>query len=117
MTDLAADVQAIYLTTGETIGNGLDAGIEAAEEARIPLFAGDVDWVERGAVGALGFDYEELGHQTAAVINRIFAGESPANIPITQAESTVLYVNAKAADAMGLQLSPGFIARADEIIE
>jgi putative tryptophan/tyrosine transport system substrate-binding protein len=107
----------LYILPDATVLAGLDQAIRIAEESDTPLFVADAQLVERGAVGSRAFDYAEIGRQTADVMARVLDGENPSDIPIGQAELTTLVVNVTAAERMGLQLAPGFVARADEVIE
>ena len=114
---LVGKVDAIYIPTDNTVVSAFEAAVQVAVESKIPLFAGDTDSVKRGAIAAVGFNYYDIGKQTAAVVVRVLKGENPGDIPVAQAEGTNLVVNTKAAAEMGVELSPGMVASAAQVIE
>lgn len=114
---LLGKVDAIYLPTDNTVISAMEGIIKIAEQAKIPVFAGDTDSVKRGAVAALGFNYYEVGRQTGQVVKDILNGKSPQNIPVQGIEKTELFVNPNAAKRMGLSFNEDIIAQAKEVIK
>ena len=114
---LLGKVDAIYLPTDNTVISAMEGIIKIAEQAKIPVFAGDTDSVKRGAVAALGFNYYQVGRQTGLITAQILKGKSPKDIPVQGIEKTELFVNPDAASRMGLTLSADIIARAKEVVK
>ncbi|WP_148863021.1 ABC transporter substrate-binding protein [Marinobacter fonticola] len=114
---LTGKVDAIYLTTDNTVISAAEAVISVGERADIPVFAADTATVSRGAVAALGFDYYDVGRQTGKVVSRILSGENPGDIPVSGVEALSLFVNPAAAERMGIELAPDVIEDAEEVIE
>lgn len=114
---LMGKVDAIYLPTDNTVISAIEGVVKIAEQADIPLFAGDTDSVNRGAVAALGFNYYEVGRQTGGMLVKVLKGASPSELPVEGIDKTELFVNPAAAERMGLTLSPEFIAKAKEVIK
>ncbi|MHA7971360.1 ABC transporter substrate-binding protein [Rhizobium terricola] len=110
-----ADV--IYVPTDNTIVSAFEAAVGVAEEAKIPLYAGDTDSVNRGALAALGFNYFDVGKQTGEIVARVLKGEKPGDIPVTVAAGTDLVINKKAAAKMGVTFPESITSRATKTIE
>lgn len=113
---LSGKVDAIYLTTDNTVISAAEAVVSVGERAKIPVFAADTATVERGAVAAMGFDYYDLGRQTGAMVARILEGAAPADIPVETVDKLELFVNPDAARKMGITLDDDLISEAAKVI-
>lgn len=114
---LAGKVDAIYLTTDNTVISAAEAVISVGERAKIPVFAADTATVERGAVAALGFDYYKHGRQTGAMVARVLEGAETATTPVETMEELDLYVNPEAAERMGITLPEDFVQEAQKVVK
>lgn len=114
---LIGKVDAIYVPTDNTIVSALESAIGAANEAKLPLYAADTDSVARGALAAVGFNYFDVGVQTAALVDRVLKGDSPAEIPVVFASGTDLQLNKATAAAIGIELPQALIDRASKVVE
>lgn len=114
---LVGQVEAMYVPTDNTVVSAFESIVGVADENDLPLISGDTDSVSRGAVAAVGFDYFQVGLQTADVVVRVLKGESPGKIPVTFATGSDLVVNKKAAEAQGVKLPEDVLKRASKIIE
>lgn len=110
-----ADV--IYVPTDNTIVSAFEGVVAVAEEAKLPLIAGDTASVDRGALAALGFNYKDLGKQTGELVLRVLKGEKPGDIAVQFAEGSDLVVNKSAAAKMGVTLPESVVGRATRVIE
>ncbi len=114
---LLGKVDAIYLPTDNTVISALEGVIKVAQQADIPVFAGDTDSVKRGAVAALGFNYYDVGRQTGDMVVAVLKGKSPGDMPVQGVQKTELFVNPGAAERMGLTLKPELVQRAKVVVE
>lgn len=114
---LAGRVQAIYVPTDNTVVSAFEAVVGVAEDAQIPLFAGDTDSVRRGAIASIGFDYYEHGKQTGRIVARVLRGEAPGDIPVEFATGGTISVNPAAALRMGVTIPQAVIDRAAEVVQ
>ena len=64
-----------------------------------------------------GVNLLDLYFRSAAFIDKILKGTPPGNLPIERAVKFELIVNLKTAKALGLEVPPTLLARADEVIE
>jgi len=113
---LIGRVDVIYVPTDNTVVSAFEAVAGVADEADIPLYAGDTASVERGAVAALGFNYYDVGVQTGEIVVRVLMGEDPGAIPVRVAQGTDLVVNPAAAEAQGVMLPQAVIDRASNVV-
>jgi putative ABC transport system substrate-binding protein len=91
--------------------------VELASKARIPAIYAHRIFVEPGGLMTYSFDLAEMYRHAAEQIDRILRGEKPGDIPVFQAARYEFTVNLKTAKALGLEIPPTLLARADEVIE
>ena len=115
---LVGRVDAIYVTSDNTVVSALEAVAKVAGKNDIPFFAGDVDSVAKGASAALGFNYFQVGYSAGKKAALILSGQKKAGeIPSGYAENPSLHLNLKAAKAQGLKIAQKYIDRAEKVIK
>ena len=90
---------------------------ELAEKHRLPAMCPYRDYVEAGGLMAYAVDLAELLRRMADDVHQILKGAKPGDIPIYQPTKFELLINLKTAKALGLEVPPTLLARADEVIE
>jgi putative tryptophan/tyrosine transport system substrate-binding protein len=91
--------------------------VDAAAEHRLPMAFESREFVQQGGLISYATDSSELYRLTAGYIVRILGGTKPGDLPIQQPTKFELAINLKTAKALGLEIPPMLIARADEVIE
>jgi len=91
--------------------------LDYAAAKRVPAIYESEPYVRNGGLMSYGGDRKELFQRAAALVDRIFKGAKPAELPFEQPTRYVFAINIGVAKAMGIEIPPNLLALADEVIE
>jgi putative tryptophan/tyrosine transport system substrate-binding protein len=91
--------------------------VQFAATSRLPAMYPYREYVDAGGLMSYAPSDIDLFRRAAVYVDKILKGAKPADLPVEEPVKFELVINAKAAKAIGLDVSPTMLARADEVIE
>jgi putative tryptophan/tyrosine transport system substrate-binding protein len=90
---------------------------ELALKHRLPTMSGETGFAGLGGFMNYGPDIVDAWRHSATYVERILKGAKPADLPIEQTVKFELAINLTTAKALGIEIPPTLLARAEEVIE
>ncbi len=115
LSDEHVDV-VIVLQTSMLLAYSRQIAVSALEK-RIPTVYGYREHVLAGGLISYGVDLRWCYHRGAYFVDKILRGIAPGDLPIEFPTQMFLAINLKTARALGIEVPPALLARADEVIE
>jgi len=110
-------VQAVVILADAMLFQERKRVAELAAAVRLPAVYGFRDHVDAGGLISYGVNYAENFRRAAIYVVKILKGAKPSDLPVEFPNKLELIINLKTAKALGLDIPPTLLARADEVIE
>ena len=91
--------------------------VELAVKYRLPTIYPQKEYVDEGGLMSYGADFGDQYRRAAVYVDKILKGTKPADLPVQQPTKFEFVINLKAAEQIGLTLSPEFLSRANKVIK
>ena len=115
VTDAGCD--ALYVVSSRQTVLNIPRIVDFATKNRLPLTGGWGAWARAGGLLSYGTNINDMTRRVVAYVDKILKGAKPADLPVQQPTRFEFVINAKAAKAIGIEVPPLGLARADEVIE
>jgi ABC-type uncharacterized transport system substrate-binding protein len=107
----------LIVVGGATTATHRDRIIGLTERYRLPAIYPYRYFAASGGLASYGIDTLDVYRRAMSYVDRVLKGEKPADLPVQQPTRFEFVINLKAAKAIGLDVPPMLLARADEVIE
>ena len=114
---LKAQADALYVVVDTLVSANRTRIITFALGARLPTIWNTRGFVQAGGLMSYGPNFLDLSRSTAGLVDKILRGMKPADLPVEQPTKFDMVFNLITAKAIGLDVPPTLLARADEVIE
>jgi putative ABC transport system substrate-binding protein len=107
---------ALFYVPDNLVEGEADFIFRTARQKKLPTMFDEEAWAIRGALGAYGPSYYQMGRQAAGFVDKILKGQRPENLPVEPAKKYDLVINFRTANAIGLAIPPDMLKKADRVI-
>jgi putative ABC transport system substrate-binding protein len=114
---VAQRINALIVATDTVLHANRRHVVELAVKHRLPAMYHSGEFVDAGGLMTYSVSFPDLYRRAATFVHKIFKGAKPAGLPVEQPTRFELVINLKAAKAIGLEIPPMLLDRADKVIE
>jgi len=115
--EILARFDALVFVPDVLLGAHMTEIIKIVGLSNKPAIFPSPDWVAHGGFMSFGPDFADATRHLIAQVDRVLKGAKPGDLPFERPTKFDLRINLRIAKALGLELPPTIIARADEVIE
>ena len=108
---------ALFGAAGILTTENRKAIVDLAAKSRIPAMWGERQFVEAGGLMSYAVNFYDQVRRAATYVDKILKGAKPTDLPVEQPTKFELVINLKAAKALGLNIAPSLLQRADQLIQ
>jgi putative ABC transport system substrate-binding protein len=116
-TAVAQSVDALVVSNDGLLQQNRKRLTQLAAKHRLPTVYPAKEFVDVGGLISYGVHFSDLYRRSAGYVDKLLKGAKPAELPIQLPTKFELVINLKAAKALGIEIPPMLLARADEVIE
>ena len=113
----ALKADALYVASDVLVASNSTRILTFAHSARLPTMFNNRVFIEAGGLMSYGPNFSDQFRRAAELVDKILRGTKPGDIPVEQPSRFELVVNLTTAKALGIDVPPMLLARADEVIE
>jgi putative ABC transport system substrate-binding protein len=114
---LKGRVDSLYIAPDPLVFSNREKISMMALELKLPTIYAYRDYVESGGLVSYGPNIRSMFRRAAELVDKVLRGTKAGDIPVEQPTNFELVINLKTAKALGLEIPPQLLARADEVIE
>ncbi len=114
---ISSGVDGVLVLASPSLDDRYSAISDLSLRHRLPSASHQPYFVRAGFLLSYGASLSEMQARSAVYVDKILKGAKPADLPVEQAERLRFAINLKTAKALGLDIPPSLLARADEVIE
>ena len=90
--------------------------LDRAKTLKLPTLFDDESWITKGSLATYGPNYIQMGRQAAQLMDKLLKGAPPKDVPVQSASKFDLLINLRTATAIGLNIAPETLNKADKVI-
>jgi len=112
----ARDSDAIFLIADDLVESNANMLFDGAKKLKLTTMCDQETWVTRGCLASYGPNYAQMGRQAAVLVDKLFKGAKPKDVPVQSAVKFYLVINLRTANIIGFSIAPEIVAKADKVI-